>query len=80
MPGLLIAGPDVTLGLDRVLGVADGEAGWAWDDGTAGRREPGLRTGPVHGGYSVAAFLVSTRNEIERFVTDWESRESAHHL
>ena len=28
----------------------------------------------------VAAFLASTRNEIERFVTDWESRESAYNL
>ena len=80
MPGLLIAGPDVTLGLDRVLGVADGEAGW---HGTMVRRVGGSRaSGP---GRCTAAtpsprFLASTRNEVERFVTDWESRESAYNL
>jgi glutamine synthetase len=31
-------------------------------------------------GYFVSSFLAYKRNEIERYVTDWEFREYAYHL
>jgi glutamine synthetase len=34
----------------------------------------------VLGGYFVSSFLAYKRNEIERYVTDWEFREYAYHL
>ena len=34
----------------------------------------------VLGGYFVSSFVAYKRNEIERFVTDWEYREYAYHL
>jgi glutamine synthetase len=34
----------------------------------------------VLGGYFVSSFGACKRNEVERYVTDWEFREYAYHL